>query len=251
MRACFAGVVAFGVLCLAATAAHSEIYAYGYLGKSWSEDADLSVSQPATGTDLTYSGVGFDDHAFESPQYYGAKLGRYFDDWPWLALELEFFHFKIFARTSEVRPVSGTRGGVPVSGSEPVSTTVQTFSISHGVNMLMLNAVGRVGLWKDADHPRGRLQAYSGAGAGLVVNHAESQVNGVFREQYDFDDGPGLQALLGLRCLPFKMEDSDGPAAFVEYKLTYSEPDFDIDRGEGSLDALLTHHVVFGLGWHF
>lgn len=247
----FSGLAAIAVLCLTATAAHSEVYAYGYLGKSWSDDADLSVAQPATGTDLTYSGVSFDDHAFQGPLYYGAKLGRYFDNWPWLGLELEFTHFKIFARTGEVRPVSGTRGGAPVSGSEPVSTTVQTFSISHGVNMLTLNAVGRVGLMKDSRHPHGRVQAYGGAGAGLVVNHAESQVNGVFKEQYQLDDGPGLEALLGLRYLPFKMESSDGPAAFVEYKLTYTEPDFDIDRGEGSLGALLTQHVVFGLGWHF
>lgn len=238
--------------CLAAAApAEAESYLYGYFGQAWTGDTDLTLRQPSRGNDVTFSDVEFVDRSFERPWYYGFKAGHYFAGLPWFGLELEFFHFKAYALDDKTYPVSGTRSGAPIGGSVRMDTIVQSFNISHGVNVISLNALARHGFMPSERFPHGRLQAYGGFGLGAVINHAEAVMDGLESGSYQIDDSPSYQVLLGFRFFPVDLGLRWGnPAIFAEYKFTHLTPDFDINQGSGEV-TFDTHHIVFGLGWHF
>lgn len=235
----------------AAMPAAAESYLYGYFGQAWTGDTDLSLRQPSRGNDVTFSDVEFVDRSFERPWYYGFKAGHYFEGLPWFGLEVEFFHFKAYALEDKTYPVSGTRSGAPIGGSVRMDTIVQSFNISHGVNVISLNALARHGFMPSARFPHGRLQAYGGVGLGAVINHAEAVMDGLESGSYQLDDSPSYQVLLGFRYFPIDLGLTWGnPAIFTEYKFTHITPDFDINQGSGEV-TFNTHHIVFGLGWHF
>ncbi|HLM47886.1 MAG TPA: hypothetical protein VK458_28745 [Myxococcaceae bacterium] len=113
--------------------------------------------------------------SWTSPIYYGVRLTHYFEarrDW---GVMLDFFHDKVFADTEAPVRVTGTRGGEPVEGMEPLGTTVRRFNMSHGMNYLTLDVVHRCNTCPEPGCT-GRLQPYVGAGAGLVIPHVEAAV---------------------------------------------------------------------------
>src|SRR5438067_4172667 len=108
-----------------------------YIGKSFTDDSDLRLRQPNS-TQLTFHGVSWSDHSFEMPIYYGGRVTHFFKSQPDWGVALDFFHYKVYSDTNAVLPVTGTRGGAPVGGSERLGDTIQKFNISHGVNYLTL-----------------------------------------------------------------------------------------------------------------
>ncbi len=61
-------------------------------------------------------------------------------------------------------PAEGKWNGTPVNETAPLGSRVENFSISHGVNLLALDAIYRFNVDPTPAFPHGRLHPYVGAG---------------------------------------------------------------------------------------
>lgn len=235
------GAMLLALILAPASPAAAEFFLEGYTGKAFTLDSGLQIKQSG-GTDFTFSDVSWLDKSFEGSPYHAARGGYFFESIPWFGLAIDFFHFKVFAETSDTRPVSGTVAGVPVGGAAQVASLVQKFEVSHGVNYFMLDALFRYGLFKDAERfPKGLVQLYGGVGLGAVLGHAESVVRNVAAEPGYEWTGIGVQAIAGVRVLFWKYL-----GVFAEYKFTHSSLDVGVASGRARLEEN-THHVVGGI----
>jgi opacity protein-like surface antigen len=215
-----------------------------FSGIALTENNDLRLRQDG-GTDLTFHDVSYKGRDFESPQYYGGRLSYFLPQQSHWGFGAEFFHMKMYLNAGDTVHVTGSRAGVPVNDSERIDNTIQSFSISHGLNFLTLDAIYR---WlpghRDGDF-LGRFQPYVGVGIGAVIPHVESTVGGVRHEEYQWH-GPGVQGFGGLN-----FDLARHLSLFVEYKLTYANLDT-MNIPGGSIAIIpFTHHLLSGLSVRF
>ena len=215
MRRAFAiGGCAFLVGLGVAHPARADWTAAAYLGASVTAASDLTLEQPATGRRVKWTAVPLDSRSFESPPYYGYRVG-------WrpsgrIGVEAELIHLKVYARPGALEPA------------------VERFSISHGLNLLLANVV-----WRQPLGRRARLATR--AGAGVAVPHGESRVAGVDRGQYEVSSA-ALQGAVGP-----ELTLSRHARAFVEYKVTTTAPAVTV--AGGTIQGRYTsQHVAMGLG---
>jgi hypothetical protein len=196
----------------------------------------VTVSQPARATELRFDQVEFDARPFESPQYYGLRIGRLFGETRRYGLEIELIHLKVIGRTDRAYEVSGTLDGTPVTATRRMDELVQRYSMTHGLNYLLINAVAR----RPIDGSRVALVGR--VGAGPTYPHAETTVGGVAREQYEIA-GPGVHVSAGA-----DLRLTGRLSATAEYKLTGSRPTISVAEGSGRMVAV-THQVAVGLSY--
>ncbi len=225
----------------AAAPARAERAIGGYLGAARTQAAPLSIVQPPTATDVTLARVRYRGESFTPPLYYGVRLTWFARPSSWIGLETEFIHLKAFADTAQRSHVSGRLHGTAIDGSRPVGAIVGRLSVSHGLNLLLFNAVARHAL---GSHERDRLVLLARLGIGPTIPHAESTVDGVSRQGYAWG-APALQAAAGVEVLTTR-----GLAVLAEYKFTRTRQSLDIDRGEAR-GVFASHHGIAGLAWHF
>jgi len=209
-------------------------YVQGYFGGNHTQSADVHIRQPSTSVDLIYRKVPFEGRPFETPPYYGYRVGRWFRGGRFGA-EFEFLHLKVYAVTDTSVAVSGQAGGVTVAGMQTMSATVERYSMSHGLNFLLGNVVSRVPFGD-----RGSAFVVRG-GLGPTLPHGESVVFGVSQEQYDWA-GVGVQTAAAL-----DLHVAGRLSAVFEYKLSYARPTISIPSGTGRMSAL-THQGTVGFG---
>src|SRR6266446_5744239 len=231
----------------AVAVARAEVVASVFSGVALTENNDLHLKQSG-GTDLMFHDVSYEGKDFQSPPYYGARL-TYFasfasEDSHW-GFGLEFFHMKLYLNADDQVHVTGIRAGAPVDGHERVGDTVNSFSISHGLNFLTADAMYRWFLGQRGKDFAGRFQPYVGGGIGAVIPHVESNIGGVPFEQYQWH-GPGLQGFVGMNFDPTRHW-----SVFVEYKLSYVDLDNLAIPGRSIGITPLTHHLVTGLSFRF
>jgi len=222
--------------------ARAELVVSLYGGKAVAHDADVKLDQPG-GTHLTFNDVSWDDESFQSPLYYGARLGYWWESAPHWGVALDYTHAKMIAPLGQTVTVSGTRNGVPVQPREPLSATFDNLNISHGHNLLTLNLLYR---WQHlGEGIVDRLQPYLGIGAGVAIPHVEVATAGGNTEEYQVA-GPAYQALCGVDFRVY------GPVSlFLEYKVSYADLDMDLSGG-GRLEVEpWTSHFIFGVSCHF
>ena len=126
--------------------------------------------------------------------------------------------------------VTGTRDGVGVNDNEQIYDTIQSFSLSHGLNYAFGDIVYR---WKPGNRGEdflGRLEPYVGVGLGAVIPHVESKVEGRFHEEYQFH-GPGVEGLAGVNLALTRHV-----GLMFEYKFTYAHLD-SLDIPGGSIEV--------------
>ncbi|MGC2048732.1 MAG: hypothetical protein WA635_08990, partial [Gallionella sp.] len=87
----------------------------------------------------------------------------------------------------------------PVNEDARMDQRVQSFSMSHGVNIVALNGYYRGMHETNASFPNGRWQPYAGAGLTYYVLHPENSVNGQNNEESYQGAGFGYQLLGGLK----------------------------------------------------
>ena len=236
----FFGAVALSVI---GATARAQTSVSVYTGTSFTRRSDLRVRQPATNSDATFRGVSWAARPFSQAPYYGYRLTHYFGAGR-LGFSLDYTHYKIYARTGRVVPVSGVWGGAAVNESARMDERVQDFNISHGVNMATGNVLYR---WKgrpDAKFPEGRLQPYVGAGAGLYIPHSESTINNrATRGRYQ-TSGLGPQVLGGLQ---YGLSRRVG--AFVEAKFNAGTAKVDTAGRGRAQTGLRTLHTLAGLSF--
>ena len=222
---------------LFAKPARAELDLSIFTGVALTQDNDLTLHQHG-GTDLTFHDVSYEGRDFETPPYYGARLLWFPAENSHWGFGAEFFHMKLYADTGDIVHVTGSRNGAGVNDNERINDTIESFSISHGLNFPLADLVYR---WL----PSERWQPYVGIGVGAVIPHVESSVGGTFHEEYQFH-GPGAEALAGVN---FDLTRHWG--VMFEYKFTYANLD-SLDIPGGSIELTpLTHHLVAGITFRF
>ena len=205
-----------------------EIYLSFYLGAAHTRSSDLRVVQPATQTDATFRGVSWEGRSFQPSPYYGVRLTYFFSRSDTEGINLDFTHYKILARTNRIVPVEGVWRGAPQHGTARMSEYVQSFEITHGLNMLSLDAT--VG-----------AQAYAGAGVSYYIVHGENRIGGQpFGEGYR-GSGFGFQMLGGLAS-----ERRHG-APFAEYKHNSGEMKVETAGPGQAQTHVETDHLLLGI----
>ena len=158
------------------------------------QDNDLQLQQTG-GTDLTFHNVSFEGRDFSSPPYYGLRaLWFPSEDSHW-GFGAEFFHMKMYANTGDTVSVTGRRNGVGVNDNERIDDTIESFSLSHGLNYVLGDIVYRWFPGQRGEDFLGHLQPYAGIGLGAAIPHVESNVGGTFHEEYQLH-GPGSKRSL-------------------------------------------------------
>jgi len=214
-----------------------------YLGGTRTGSSTLTISQPEQGTLMSFDPVEFSGRSFDGPLYYGARVRYQLKAIPWLGLETEFIHLKAYANTSQSVQVTGLREGQPIDRQMLLNEIVQQYSISHGVNLLLFNAVFRYPL-QSRQTLLNRLSLTGRVGIGPTIPHTESNIDGHQQEQYEW----GRAAWQGSGGIEIGLH--RGLFALMEYKFTRTN-----QRGSVSLGVaqslLRSHHGVFGLGYRF
>ncbi|HSL22021.1 MAG TPA: hypothetical protein VK886_10835 [Vicinamibacterales bacterium] len=208
-----------------------------YAGAMHTTPAEIKIAQPAVTSALTFPDVPFRGESWDPPIYYGYRLGHALPGVPWLFLEGEFIHGKVFARGSEAGRGAGVRNGVAV-GDVQFAAVVQGFSMSHGLNFILINAAVRRPL------PGGRVTVVGRGGAGPLLPHAETEVEGRSREGYELA-GAGLQASGGVELRMWRRL-----SVLADYKWTRARVEVSVDRGSAT-STLRSHHFVLGLAAEF
>jgi len=238
------GAIIGAVIVSFAGTARAELDLTAFTGIALTQDSELDLHQRGD-TDLTFHDVSYEGRDFETPPYYGARLLWFPAENSHWGFGAEFFHVKLYADTNEIVHVTGQRDGERVDANEPIDDTIESFSISHGLNFALADLVYR---WLPGERGTdflGRLQPYVGVGGGAVIPHVESNVGGTFHEGYQFH-GPGVQALAGVN---FDLTRHWG--VMFEYKFTYANLD-SLDIPGGSIEIMpLTHHLVAGITFRF
>src|SRR6188768_374411 len=125
--------------------ATAQWYSAAYLGTNHTRPSDVSVAVPALNLALTYQDVQFDAKPFKSPQYYGGRFGRLIGAKRRIGIEIEFIHLKVIGQTSQVYPVTGQFGSLTgVTTQSPMSAVVEQYQMTHGLNFILGNVLGRL-----------------------------------------------------------------------------------------------------------
>src|SRR3954470_3849613 len=89
-----AGVAIIALLALSAAAENNISF---YLGGAHTRNSSLTLHDSAE-NQLTFADLPFQGRSFESPLYYGGRLGHFF--FRHFGVETEFIHLKMYANTA-------------------------------------------------------------------------------------------------------------------------------------------------------
>jgi len=235
-------MIAGALACVAGTA-FAETTIMFYLGTSLTRNSDIRIRQPGNGTDAIYRNVSWESRSFEFPLYYGLRINHFFKDRPDVGVGLEFTHDKAYARTDRVVHVDGTWGGAPVDEDARMDQHIQSFSFSHGLNIVALNAYYRGMNETSASYPNGRWQPYVGAGFTYYVLHPENDVDGRHNEERYQGGGFGYQLLGGVNYGV-----SQKQSVFAEAKYNSGKVEVDTAGGYRAETQLKSSQMLAGFG---
>lgn len=221
--------------------AQAQFYGSISAGANHTMPADVTVNVPGAGLGVTYHDVQFSARSFDSPQYYVWRAGRLFGPNARWGVEFEFTHLKVIADTSKSYGAAGAIAGnaIPTGTSLPMNAQVQEYQMTHGLNFLLVNVVSRIPLGD-----KGRFAIVTRAGLGSTLPHAETNVLGEFRQQYEFA-GVGVQGSAGVA-----MKLSRLVSLVADYKLSEAQPNITVVGGTGRTTAI-SHQVAIGLAFGF
>lgn len=230
--------LAVAIALFSPSAARADWMLSGFLGVAKTQSSTIDLSLPGQGTELQLAGAEYRGESFQSPQYYGLRLTRTIG--PWLGIEGEFIHAKVFAEVDRDVRATGTRHGAAFATDVRLSSVVQRLSMSHGLNFILVNVAARHGLGPADASGAHRIVGVVRAGAGPTMPHAESQIDNVTMEQYE-GGGLGVQVGGGIEIAL-----GHGVGALGEYKFTHASPEIDVPGGTATIPSR-THHFVFGV----
>ena len=216
----------------------------GLLGQAHTQSSTIGLTLSGPATQLDLADAEYRGESFRSPQYYALRGAWISKAHPWLGIEGEWIHAKVYAEVDGDVHARGTLRGAPIDATVPLSSIVQRLSMSHGLNFILANVALRHGLGAEGPAGTHRIIAVVRAGAGPTMPHAESQIGGVYVEQYE-SGGLGVQAGGGLEFSLWR-----GVGAVAEYKFTTAAPVIEVSGGEAKIPSR-THHFAFGLKYDF
>ena len=216
----------------------------GFLGASITPPSDVHVRLAGRDTSLRFSEVDWRTESFESPLYYGVRVGYWLRSRPWLGLGAELIHAKVRANPGQEVAVSGSLQGAALHRIERLGEIVQNLSISHGMNYLFATVALRRRFRSTPQAPEGRWDLVLRGGFGPTLPHAETTILNRTRGEYQYG---GLAAQVGAGVVWWARPHFGWSG---EYKLSYSPVDFDTAEG-AARTTLVSHHFITGLGWRW
>jgi hypothetical protein len=218
-----------------ASPAAGEGYIGFYAGAAATHAATVNLDQLNLANRLVFRQVPFSGRSFDSPIYYGYRAGLFLTNR--LGLEAEFVHLKIYADLDKPVQVEGTLDGLNISEQAPMGRYTGQFEVSHGLNLVFINAVVRRPLIE-------RLLFVGRAGIGMTIPRPEVIVFGVSGGSYQAGQ-IATQAAAGIQARLWR-----GLHLTSEYKYTFTPASFEIPNGRASL-RVHSHHVATGFAVHF
>ena len=201
-----------------------------YLGGSQTRPSDLRVVQPARGNDATVHALRWYSYPLRFEVYYGIRLTYIPPGHPWTRVALDYTHYKIYADTSTNAVQDGTWHGAAFRQESPVRRRVQSFEMTHGLNMIGLSVLQQ--FWGS---PGSGL--YAGGGPVMYVPHAESRVDGQpFTGPYQYG-GSGFQVQIGARGC------AGSRPVFIELKRDRGAPKVSIAQGTAQTVVDTVHEL--------
>ena len=231
--------LALAFLVFAAAPAYADWSIGGYLGVPHTLSSPLRLQRPPD-TDVVFTTVDYAAQPFRFPLYYGYRAA-YFPS-RHVGIEAELIHLKAFSDPAEVVGRGGRVDGRGVADTAPLGDLVQRLSISHGLNLVFVNAVVRAPARSSS--PDCRVSWLARAGVGPTVPHAESTIAGVSQEHYEL----GRIAVQGAAGVEVRI--AQGARIIAEYKFTRTSQEVGVAGGTASA-RFATHHLVFGAGYRF
>lgn len=140
--------------------------------------------------------------------------------------------------------VTGTLNGATINSLVPINTILQRFSISHGVNLLLANAVLHHGFGNSDQEKNARAYVALRVGAGATIPHTESTIQNVIDEHYQLG-GPAIQLAVSVGVRTWNRLYWMG-----EYKFTRTREQVGVNSGTATT-LLESHHLVTGPVIHF
>ncbi len=205
-----------------------------YFGASQTRPSDLHVVQQERGNDATMHEVSWQGYPFRFEPYYGIRLTYTPPGTPQSSIAIDFTHYKIYGRTEDVVTQDGTWHGSPLASTATVNQRVQSFDMTHGLNMLGVSILQQLSASQNG--------VYIGAGPVIYMPHTESRVDGLPGPSAYHFGGWGFQSHTGVReCI-------SGHSVFGEIKYNEGHPVVPIAQGQASL-TLQTFHELLGLGF--
>ena len=196
-----------------------------YLGTSFSKNETLTIKQEGF-PDITLKDVEFETRPFDSPPYYGIRLGKWRNGRAW---EVEHIHQKIYV--------------------DELPADVQHFEITDGYNLLLFNRAWqlkkyglntRLGIGPVIAHPQITVRK--------MTNHKSG--GGAIPMIWDSDSGyqwagAGVQAGLEKE---FRL--NNNWLLSIEGKLSHANADIDIAGGSVNVPNTAIH-LVGGIKYDF
>lgn len=204
-----------------------------YIGASQTRPSNLHVVQPSRGNDATIHDVTWHGYPFRFEIYYGLRITYSPPYHPWTRIALDYTHAKVYAESASVVPQDGIWHGSPLHDTAPMRERVQSFEITHGLNLLGINVMQQL-TGPDA------TGLYVGGGPLLFFPHSENRVDGLpGGDGYEYG-GLGFQALAGARgCIGAR-------PLFSEVKYSHGTPSMTIAQGRARV-RLDTIHELAGI----
>ncbi len=189
----------------------------GFLGTAVSASSNLSLSGAGAGLDVD---ANWATRALESPVYWAVRLGARRGDY---ALELQLVHHKTYL--------------------ENPPPEIENFEITHGFNLLTLQAARRGG------------PVDLRIGAGVTIPHVSMQVNGEpFANEGFRVGGPAFTAGIGksLEIVGGLFLQLEAQATAARANISVAEVQPDISVAEAHVDTWnYALHLMVGVGYVF
>jgi hypothetical protein len=214
--ACRAAACVASALLLVPVPASADWLLAFYAGAATTASNTLAVT-PDAGAAVSIGSVEYEGRSFESPLYYGYRIG-------WtprgraVGIEAEFTHAKAIA-------------------VQLPSIDLTAFQLSHGLNFLLGNVTYRTG-------PRcgGRCTLVARGGAGITVPHVEATFRGVTTSAYQYA-GFGAQGGVGVELPVWK------PFSVVaDARITHARVRTDLAAGRLA-GPFTSAHADVGIAW--
>ena len=189
-----------------------------YVGGAWTHSADVTLVSSTNGQQVLPD-VTFRSESFESPIYYGYRIGHRLGRTP-LFVEGELTHLKV------------------VANEETLAPPLESLAMTHGMNLLLGNALWMTRAGSD------RVRITLRGGVGITVPHAETRVHGEERGAYEYGS-------IGWQLAPGVAIHATGPLYLnAEYKFTSARPEIKTADGQATVPAR-THHWLLGVAAMF
>ena len=205
--------------CLGSRAYADQDWTFGaYAGGAWTQSADVTLVSSTNGQQVLPD-VTFRSESFESPIYYGYRVGHRLGRTA-LFVEGELIHLKVVANEQTLAP------------------PLESLAMTHGMNLILGNALWMTRAGSD------RVRVTLRGGFGITVPHAETRVNGQERGAYEYGS-------IGWQLAPGVALHATGPLYLnAEYKFTSARPEIETADGQATVPAR-THHLLFGVAAMF